>query len=146
MYRLFAIRLCNVHFGSLAGPGEHLSPRAFHEEIEKECNRLSTERAGGGAADSGTGSPPLVILDVRNVYETEIGRFDISDRGSVPVIDPKIRKVRASALSAVLRCMYMLCLLSASEDPYRRDLCCCAVLRYVHSVLRPQAVHRLAPQ
>lgn len=68
-----------------AGPGHHLSPQAFHNEIEKYIN---AERSGVDVEEQ-----PLVLLDVRNIYETEIGRFDISDKGSVPVVDPQTRKV-----------------------------------------------------
>jgi predicted sulfurtransferase len=34
----------------------------------------------------------VVLIDVRNIYETEIGRFQCPS--AVPVLDPKTRKVR----------------------------------------------------
>ena len=39
---------------------------------------------------------PLVLLDVRNAYETEIGRFQIKEgeQTLVPVYDPLTRNVR----------------------------------------------------
>lgn len=38
----------------------------------------------------------MVLFDCRNVYETEIGRFEVPQeegKGGVPVIDPHTRKV-----------------------------------------------------
>lgn len=66
-----------------AGPGIHLRPEEFHAEIERWV------RAGNDSSNNTDGSvePPLVLLDVRNAYETEIGRFivhkEITVEGSV---------------------------------------------------------------
>lgn len=60
-----------------AGPGEHLSPEEFHSVIE--------EHSKGNANEAN-----VVLVDVRNIYETEIGRFE---GGHVPVLDPMTRKV-----------------------------------------------------
>lgn len=47
-------------YGGLAGTGVHLSPREFHEEV------LQIKR----------GAQQGLILDVRNVFESEIGQFE----------------------------------------------------------------------
>lgn len=39
---------------------------------------------------------PMVIIDARNIYETRIGRFDVSDHenaSNVTVLDPRSRQV-----------------------------------------------------
>eukprot|EP00606_Chrysophyceae_sp_TOSAG23-5_P001200 GSChrysophyteH2.ASY1.ANO1.1633.1 assembled CDS len=54
-----------------AGAGQHLTPSQFHEELKAP-------------------SDDLVLLDVRNFYETRIGRFDGNDGINVAV-DPATR-------------------------------------------------------
>ena len=54
--------------------GVHLSPEAFHVELQN--------------AEEGN----IVLIDVRNIYETRIGGFFIPG-GNVCTIDPKTRKV-----------------------------------------------------
>ena len=64
-----------------AGPGEHLTPLRFHDTIAAALEKSSPD----------DGSSDLVLVDVRNVYETAIGRFECP--AGIPVLDPKTRKV-----------------------------------------------------
>ncbi|KIZ00894.1 hypothetical protein MNEG_7068 [Monoraphidium neglectum] len=57
--------------------GRHLPPRAFHDMLE----RAAAEGAGGGGCQT-------VLIDARNAYETQIGRFDVS---GVELMDPRTR-------------------------------------------------------
>jgi predicted sulfurtransferase len=57
--------------------GVHLSPEAFHAQLQ--------------SVQEGTESN-VVLVDVRNLYETRIGRFDVPE-SAVDVIDPQTRKV-----------------------------------------------------
>ncbi len=50
------------------GPGEHLSPDQFHQELEHPVDNL-------------------VLLDVRNFYETRIGRFEYLQHSSTCIDD-----------------------------------------------------------
>ena len=97
------------------GPGPHLTPQQFHDVIAAAAaagTACSTDK------DTGTGIEQedntnaqardelheeeeeeeeekrknLVLIDVRNIYETEIGRFSCPP--GIPVLDPKTRKVR----------------------------------------------------
>ena len=67
-----------------AGSGPHLAPEEFHRVIEE-------------AADPALARPgeEVVLVDVRNVYETEIGRFRYQDKSGrvIEAINPGTRKV-----------------------------------------------------
>jgi predicted sulfurtransferase len=56
----------------LRGAARHVSPAEFHEML------LNARGGGGSGSDGGNGGDdddaPLVLLDVRNAYETAIGR------------------------------------------------------------------------
>jgi UPF0176 protein len=58
--------------------GTHLTPEEFHNAIDQKLK---------GNDDSN-----IVLLDVRNFYETRIGKFAIDD--TIPTIDPLTRKVQ----------------------------------------------------
>jgi predicted sulfurtransferase len=100
----------------LAGPGKHLTPHQFHDIITAAAKRTGTDvslsslSSTSGILETGEGTSPLdkgvntsiasksnsslsnlVLIDVRNIYETEIGHFKCPD--NVPVLDPKTRKV-----------------------------------------------------
>lgn len=79
-----------------AGPGPHLTPQQFHDVItaaaseedkqeghQQDKKKEEEEEKGGKESN-------LVLIDVRNIYETEIGRFACP---GIPVLDPKTRKV-----------------------------------------------------
>lgn len=71
----------------VAGGANHLSPSEFHTAISKALE---------GHPDDCEDYKKMVIIDVRNIYETRIGRFDISDHdnaANVTVLDPKSRQV-----------------------------------------------------
>lgn len=65
------------------GAGAYLTPREFHRVIE--------EALEADKADS------VVLIDVRNIYETRIGRFDIAEESEskLMTIDPETRSVRS---------------------------------------------------
>lgn len=65
--------------------GEHLSPLEFHAALE----RYATSSNDTIASNDGIKNE-VVMLDVRNIYETRIGKFDVN--GSIEVIDPLTRK------------------------------------------------------
>lgn len=82
----------------VAGSGEHISPEQFHNEITAYLqNRLKKDDQPYPIPKGSTSCSPLVLLDVRNAYETEIGRFEITsengDEVLVPVYDPLTRTV-----------------------------------------------------
>lgn len=100
-----------------AGPGRHLTPQQFHDVIasavaraDSDKHRESHHKVDDGvmkgefheqhqqvqSAPEGAGGKQLVVIDVRNIYETEIGRFQCP--ASVPVLDPRTRKVTCSSL------------------------------------------------
>jgi hypothetical protein len=60
-----------------------LKPVEFHAEITNAINNLDSDE--------------IALIDVRNIYETRIGRFDVSDQvycNKVKVFDPRSRQVR----------------------------------------------------
>lgn len=57
-------------------PGVHLTPEEFHDALEREI------------AGQTTSGKEAVLIDVRNIYETRIGKFDVS---SVSTMDPLSR-------------------------------------------------------
>ena len=72
------------------GPGKHLSPEEFHGILAGEAEKA--ELLSGKKADSeGTGGDgcDIAIIDVRNRYETAIGKFQVKN---VEYIDPKTRQ------------------------------------------------------
>lgn len=97
----------------LAGAGRHLSPREFHDTLSAHC--VPTRHVSQvdehdlicsdfrrdknqTAADANNHSKEdnLVLLDVRNHYETKIGRFQLQDSSGMIVktaIDPTTRQV-----------------------------------------------------
>lgn len=58
----------------------HLSPDRWHEELSKAVAAIEEWKTNGGK--KGDAPPPPIILDVRNLYEYEVGGF----RGAVPVV------------------------------------------------------------
>lgn len=69
-------------------PAKHLSPKEFHKLIESfESQNKNKARDQDQGLDQG--SNDIVFLDVRNFYETRIGRFE-SDL--LPTIDPLTRQ------------------------------------------------------
>jgi hypothetical protein len=59
--------------------GRHLAPREFHRLLLEAAGSGGGGGGGGGAAaadEDGGGSEkkPIVLVDARNAYETEIGR------------------------------------------------------------------------
>jgi hypothetical protein len=86
-----------VHpFLNVAPTGQHLSPKEFHAVIESYLK----EDAGClpvDDTDEETKRKELVLIDVRNIYETKIGRFQVTseskDKEVVPVLDPHTRQV-----------------------------------------------------
>lgn len=65
------------------GAGSYLTPREFHRVIEEA---LEADKADD-----------VVLIDVRNIYETRIGRFDVSkeSESKLVTIDPETRSVSA---------------------------------------------------
>ena len=72
--------------GGTAGPldwtnnGRKLSPQEFHQKLSA-CTRRRGAKAVGSAEDDmhvvdGTGDSRLIVLDIRNKYETDVGRFE----------------------------------------------------------------------
>lgn len=65
----------------LANGGRHLSPREFHELLLGGSDHARSDHAsdaagpgGGVPGDGGGSSKPIVLVDARNAYETDIGR------------------------------------------------------------------------
>jgi len=91
-----------------AGPGHHLSPQQFHDVIataaaRKEQQARNKERSidpkdsqqdqdQDSQQDSKQERGDVVLIDVRNIYETEIGKFECP--AGIPVLDPKTRKFK----------------------------------------------------
>lgn len=81
-----------------------MTAQEFHNEIsnfvqskqENSTPIVSTTITDSNTTSTITSPLPLVLLDVRNAYETEIGRFQIKDGDEtlVPVYDPLTRNVR----------------------------------------------------
>jgi predicted sulfurtransferase len=80
--------------------GEHLSPTEFHAQVlaaaaaaaSNDRNSSSSSSSSGGTEETETmGEGEAILLDVRNVYESRIGRFESGSR-AVPTIDPLTRK------------------------------------------------------
>ena len=63
---------------SSAARVEHLDPRAFHREI--------IAAAEHAAHPSSTSDAPPLVLDVRNYYESRVGRFDGADARAHPTL------------------------------------------------------------
>jgi len=59
----------------LTNGGRHLTPREFHTLLLEAAAAASGDDGSGctGAADD-AGVKPIVLVDARNAYETEIGR------------------------------------------------------------------------
>jgi predicted sulfurtransferase len=85
-----------------------LTPEQFHHEIASYLEQYSNNSLHSGPSLSPQNLSPqkdssLVLLDVRNAYETEIGRFEItSENGDdvlIPVHDPLTRTVGCPFLS-----------------------------------------------
>jgi predicted sulfurtransferase len=76
-----------------AGPGEHLSPQQFHDTIANAVARKDKAECidDTTCGENGPERGELVLIDVRNIYETEIGKFECP--AGIPVLDPKTRKV-----------------------------------------------------
>ena len=100
-----------------AGPGQHLTPQQFHHVIAsaaarkdrrvdmgiidycagdgQEQHKLETEMEAKkkhySCKEQENEQGELVVIDVRNIYETEIGKFECP--ANIPVLDPKTRKV-----------------------------------------------------
>ncbi|RZC65838.1 hypothetical protein C5167_009530 [Papaver somniferum] len=66
---------------AISNAGRHLSAAEFHSVLHGAVNNLESEVQSGGK--------PLILLDVRNVYETRIGKFETS---TVETLDPEIRQ------------------------------------------------------
>lgn len=113
LFLLFLTLIFILHFNILAGPGPHLTPEQFHNEISNYIqskqnlinndnndindNNKDKDKDKDSDNKSTSSSPQLVLLDVRNAYETEIGRFQVKDGEEtlVPVYDPLTRNVRS---------------------------------------------------
>lgn len=69
-------------------PGAHLAPEDFHFALQREA-----AAAAGAGADSANAHPPghkeAIVIDVRNIYETRIGRFEVEP--DLEIIDPQSR-------------------------------------------------------
>ena len=124
----FPLHQLFYYHSEIAGPGKHLTPQEFHNilaaslkcsQLVETDERMSTrdrsssntenDSVGGGSfrgqMDSthqgSYGGKELVVLDVRNHYETRIGRFQLrnDDRGILPtIVDPQTRQVQSSVL------------------------------------------------
>jgi hypothetical protein len=99
-----------------AGPGRHLSPQEFHDILSYSRDRR--ERAlltvgtcpGIDVADKESvhlehvfKEQELILLDVRNYYETRVGRFQLQDHSGEVVgsaIDPMTRQVQNAILNS----------------------------------------------
>lgn len=81
-----------------AGPGRHLSPQQFHDVIASAAARKEQVKNGEMSTDTqdspeqDTERGDVVLIDVRNIYETEIGKFECP--AGIPVHDPKTRKFK----------------------------------------------------
>jgi predicted sulfurtransferase len=93
------------------GPGEHLTPQQFHLEIENivsscdDNDQISDSHISDGESTTAvTKAPEMVLLDVRNFYESAIGRFVAPSKaeGAIRVIDPQTRQVTFYVLPYVL--------------------------------------------
>ena len=91
IYLFYIIFYINIQYIYKAGGANHLSPKDFHEAIDRALNP-SPSRDEGHAAD--TTAKKMVIIDARNIYETRIGRFDVSgheNAANINILDPKTR-------------------------------------------------------
>lgn len=99
-----------------AGPGKHLTPLEFHNILtasltcvnttdssassniryDQTKNSCSNDENNQNHDDDTLHRKQLVLLDVRNYYETRIGRFQLPNAPGVvlpTVIDPQTRQV-----------------------------------------------------
>ena len=77
-----------------------MTPQQFHAELE---NMVSFSEASNDVSESGTDNEKgtiacpseIILLDVRNSYESAIGRFvaPSGTGGLISVIDPQTRQV-----------------------------------------------------
>ena len=58
----------------LEGAARHVSPAEFHEALLRARGGESGASGGGSGGGGHSDEAPLVLLDVRNAYETAIGR------------------------------------------------------------------------
>lgn len=94
-----------------AGSGKHLSPQEFHDVLSssdfngamknitgsEKCDFLSDDNPVTDVVNQQNSCKEVVLLDVRNEYETKIGSFQIRDSlGNVisAATDPRTRQVR----------------------------------------------------
>lgn len=93
-----------------AGSGKHLSPQEFHDVLSssdfnsamknitgsEEYDFLSDDNPATDVVNQQNSCKEVVLLDVRNEYETKIGSFQIRDSlGNVisAATDPRTRQV-----------------------------------------------------
>jgi predicted sulfurtransferase len=73
-----------------------LSPKEFHAVIESYLREDAASQPADDT-DEGRTRKELVLIDVRNIYETKIGRFQVTseseDKEIIPVLDPHTRQV-----------------------------------------------------
>lgn len=70
------ITLGRAHAVGNSGP--HLKPQEFHAMLDEV------------ATGEGGATPPLVLLDARNIYETRVGHFKVP---GAPTLDPRTRQL-----------------------------------------------------
>ena len=69
----------------LSKTARHVSAEEWHRRLSLRSNKPSAQLASG----SGVHAADTVVLDVRNVYESRIGRFEVS---GVETLCPPIRQ------------------------------------------------------
>ena len=78
-------------------PGVHLTPLEFHQELDKAIAAAGTTEGINDMSSSGDSDNnevrDLVLIDVRNIYETRIGSFEVPPECKrIQKIDPCTRK------------------------------------------------------
>ncbi len=79
-------------------PGVHLTPVEFHQELDKaltntEATDGTNDTSSGNSSSCNNDDRDLVLIDVRNIYETRIGAFEVpSGCKRIQKIDPCTRK------------------------------------------------------